>query len=89
MLDERKTKLELMISALEKEDIGAAADAEDEEAEGEEETEGDDGSENVDEEGDNNGEDEASATVLRKQNDWCHLFVFYFNWIYFCGQCPG
>ena len=57
MLDERKNKFELIISALEKEDVGVAADAEDEEGEGREETEGDDGSENADEEGDNNGED--------------------------------
>jgi len=60
MLDERKNKFELMISALEMEDAGAAGDAEDDEEEGEEETEGDDGSENADEEGVNNGEDAIS-----------------------------
>jgi len=57
MLDERKAKFELMISALERED----SDAKDGEAESEKEVEDDAGSGNKDEEDDNKGDDEASG----------------------------
>jgi len=59
MLDERKAKFELMISALEREDVDV--DGEDGEDESEKEVKDDASSDNENEEDDNKGDDEASG----------------------------